>query len=347
MWIRNAWYVAGWASEVTADALLSRTYLNTPVILYRDGDGSVIAMEDRCCHRFAPLSKGRLEGEDVRCMYHGLKFAPSGQCIEIPGEDKVPPQMKVQTFQVVEQQKLIWIWLGDPALADPSDIVDLPYADSPDWAYLEGYIHYESNYKLIADNLLDLSHLAYVHENTIGSAGLSNERPTSEPRDHGIRFVNFNRDDDPAPHVKKFGGFTDKVDRWSINDWYYRGNLLVMDAGSIAAGSDGPEGDRTGAIEFRHLSAVTPETELTSHYHFIQAQGFAPDKDEVTQGIYDTVCVAFNEDRDIIEAQQRMINLDPSREMMVAPFDGPLTRIRRMVAEAIEAEGAPKSVAAE
>lgn len=118
MQIKNAWYVAGWASEVAADDLLSRTFLNVEVILYRDGEGSVVAMEDRCCHRHAPLSKGRLEGDAVRCMYHGLKFAPNGLCIEIPGEKKLPPRMKVRCFPVVEQQNLIWIWLGDPALAN-------------------------------------------------------------------------------------------------------------------------------------------------------------------------------------------------------------------------------------
>ena len=77
-----------------------------------------MALEDRCCHRHAPLSKGRLEGSDVRCMYHGLKFAPTGECIEIPGEARVPKQMKVQTFPLVEKDKLLWIWLGDAALAD-------------------------------------------------------------------------------------------------------------------------------------------------------------------------------------------------------------------------------------
>lgn len=109
-----------------------------PVVLYRESESSVIAMEDRCCQRFAPLTKGRLEGDAVRCVYHGLQFAPSGQCIEIPGEGKVPPQMKVQTFPVAERQQLIWVWLGDPALADPSEIVDLPYLDTPEWAYREG-----------------------------------------------------------------------------------------------------------------------------------------------------------------------------------------------------------------
>lgn len=347
MWIRNAWYVAAWANEVTNDTLLDRIYLNTPVILYRTEDGEVVALEDRCCHRHAPLSKGRLEGDNVRCMYHGLKFDPSGQCIEIPGEDNVPPQMKVSAFPVVEKQNLIWIWLGDPAQADPDDIRDLYFLDSADWGYRPGYLHYDSNYALIADNLLDFTHLPFVHEKTIGSAGLGNTRPTSEPHDFGIRYINFNRDDDPAPHIKIFGGFEGKVDRWSINDWYFRGNLLTMDAGTMAAGSDGPDGDRTGAVEFRHLSALTPETELTCHYHFAQTQGFAPADDAINDKLFETITVAFNEDKDMIEAQQRVINLDPARDMMAAPFDGPMMHIRRKVEATIKEEGSVQSMAAE
>ena len=162
MWIRNAWYVAAWADEVTADALLNRIYLGTPVILYRTADGGLVAMEDRCCHRHAPLSKGRLEGDDIRCMYHGLKFAPSGKCIEIPGEEKVPPQMKVATFPVAERDSLVWIWLGDPALANEGDIVHCPRLTEPGWRHQQGYLRYDTDYRLIVDNLLDLTHLAYV-----------------------------------------------------------------------------------------------------------------------------------------------------------------------------------------
>ena len=125
--IKNAWYVAGWASQIKSDELLSRTFLNVPIILYRDSDGNAVAMEDRCCHRFAPLSKGRLEGDSIRCMYHGLKFSATGDCIEIPGGDKIPPNMKVKTFPVTERQKLVWIWLGDPTLANETEITDLPY----------------------------------------------------------------------------------------------------------------------------------------------------------------------------------------------------------------------------
>ena len=133
MLLRNAWYVAAWASEVPADKLLARTILNVPVVLWRDTTGTVTAFEDRCCHRGAPLSKGRLEGDQLRCMYHGLLFNTEGHCVEIPGQDRIPPQAKVRTFPIVEKHQWIWIWVGDASLADPCQIPDTHWLDDPEW----------------------------------------------------------------------------------------------------------------------------------------------------------------------------------------------------------------------
>jgi phenylpropionate dioxygenase-like ring-hydroxylating dioxygenase large terminal subunit len=347
MWIKNAWYVAAWASEISDDALLARTFLGTPVILYRTGEGEAVAMDDRCCHRLAPLSKGRLEGSDVRCMYHGLKFAPTGECIEIPGETKVPKQMKVQTYPVVEKNKLIWIWLGDAALADPDEIADLPYLDNPEWRYSEGFIHYDANYKLLVDNLLDFTHLAYVHEKTFGTNMAAEKRPEVEPTDFGIRITHVWDNDTPPPMIRIAGGFTGKIDRWNLCDWHVRGNMLLMDSGSMEPGQGGHAGDRAGALQFRHVSIQTPETENTTNYFFVHSHNFALDDDKVSAGIWGTVSEAFEEDRDIIEAQQRMIDVDPARPMVAAPFDGPLIYIRGKIDAVIEHEQASRQIAAE
>ena len=82
MWLRNCWYVIAWGHEIpAADApqLFTRTVLGEPVLVYRQADGGLVALEDRCCHRHAPLSMGRREGDCVRCGYHGLKFDAQGQ----------------------------------------------------------------------------------------------------------------------------------------------------------------------------------------------------------------------------------------------------------------------------
>ena len=120
MFLMNCWYVAAWDHELIDGKLLARTLLEKPVLLYKGESGRVVALDNRCCHRGAKLSNGRMEGDDVRCMYHGLKFDPSGKCIQIPGQDNIPPKLGVRSYPVVERQHLIWIWMGEAAQADPS-----------------------------------------------------------------------------------------------------------------------------------------------------------------------------------------------------------------------------------
>ena len=87
MFVRNCWYVIAWDHEVPQDGLFSRTVLGEAILLYRTASGEITALRDRCCHRLAPLSKGRKEGDCVRCGYHGLLFDATGRCIEIPGSE--------------------------------------------------------------------------------------------------------------------------------------------------------------------------------------------------------------------------------------------------------------------
>ena len=343
MWIKDAWYVAGWASEVQAEKPLARLFLNEPVVLYRKADGAPVALEDRCCHRLAPLSAGRIEGDDLRCMYHGLKFDASGKCIDIPGQDRIPPSMKVRSYPVVEKQKLLWIWLGDPALAQESGILDWPYLDSPDWRYCQGYLHYQANYLLIVDNLMDFSHLSFVHEKTIGSMSLAETRARIDQTPYGLRIYRILDNDIPPEFIRKIKGFKGRTDRWNIYDWHVRGNILAMDSGFVELGTGGHEGDRKSGVEFRHISIQTPETDKTSHYFFGHPRNFALDQEGLDEFIHQTVVVAFEEDKHIIEAQQCVMNLDPSVRMQAIVHDTAVLQARRM----IESLARERAVAAE
>src|SRR6266699_75547 len=133
MFLRNCWYMAGWSRDFTVGTLFGVTMLNDPIVIYRQANGSLAALRDRCCHRFAPLSRGRIEGDDLRCMYHGLKFAPSGKCVEVPGQDLIPPTAVIRSYPVVEQDCWVWLWMGDPALADPVLIPAALGHDDPGW----------------------------------------------------------------------------------------------------------------------------------------------------------------------------------------------------------------------
>src|SRR5215471_4453184 len=109
MFVRNCWYVAAWDYELKPGELIGRTIINEPVALYRASDGGLVAVEDRCCHRFAPLSKGRIEGDDLRCMYHGLKFDRTGRCIEIPGQETIPAKARVRRYAAVDRHSWVWV----------------------------------------------------------------------------------------------------------------------------------------------------------------------------------------------------------------------------------------------
>lgn len=142
MFIRNAWYVVAWDFEVLADTILERTVLGESIVAYRKADGTPVVMENRCCHRGAPLALGRKEGDCLRCMYHGMKFDASGQCVEVPGQTLIPPKAKVRTYPVVERTRWIWVWMGDPVLADPTTIPNTFSIQHPKWRTKPGYKHF-------------------------------------------------------------------------------------------------------------------------------------------------------------------------------------------------------------
>jgi len=341
MFIRNCWYVAAWDTEIPAEGLFHRTLLNEPVLLYRDTQGRVVALENRCCHRSAPLHIGRQEGDCVRCLYHGLKFNPSGACVEIPGQEQIPPKTCIKSYPVVERNRLVWIWMGDPARANPDDIVDYFWHDSPEWRMKPGYIHYQANYKLIVDNLLDFTHLAWVHPTTLGTDSAASLKPVIERDTTGTGKLTITRwylnDDDINLH-KSVAKFEGKADRWQIYQWSPPA-LLRMDTGSAPTGTGAPEGRRVPeAVQFRHTSIQTPETETTSHYWFCQARNFDLDDEALTEKIYQGVVVAFEEDRTMIEAQQKILSQVPDRPMVSIAADAGLNQGRWLLDRLLKAE---------
>ena len=171
MFLKNFWYVAAYDHEIGREPL-GRMILGEPVVFFRKEDGAPVAFEDRCAHRHLPLSMGKLVGDTLQCRYHGLRYDVSGACVKVPGQDTIPPAARVKTYPVVERYRWLWIWMGDPALADPAGITDFHWLDDPSWGAKGQYLHVKANWQLIVDNLLDLTRLAFVHETTIGNAAL-------------------------------------------------------------------------------------------------------------------------------------------------------------------------------
>ncbi|MBY0509244.1 MAG: aromatic ring-hydroxylating dioxygenase subunit alpha [Rhodospirillaceae bacterium] len=343
MFIQNCWYVAAWDKEVPRDGLFARTVVNMPLVFGRDAAGKVFALQDRCCHRAAPLSKGRKEGEHIRCMYHGLLFDKSGQCIAVPAQERVPAALKVRSFPVVETHRWIWVWMGAPELADTALIPSTPWLDHPAWRALDGYVHYDTNYLLIADNLLDFSHLPYLHPTTLGgSPDYAAVLPHVERKERGIHLTKWVKNTEAPLYAAEYGGFKPgaKVDRWMFYEFLIPG-VLLMDSGMTAAGHGDKDGFREKSLAFRGCQALTPETDNSTHYFFAHPHNFLIDRPDVTQSIHNGILTAFDEDREMITAQDRNLRLDPDFKMAVLSVDAAVGQFRRLVDRYIISETKP------
>lgn len=333
MWVRNAWYVAAWSHELEAGALMSITIIEQPLVLYRTEAGTVVTMEDRCCHRLAPLSKGRLEGDDLRCMYHGMKFAPDGRCVEIPGQATIPEKARVYTYPTVERGAWVWVWMGDADAADPDLIPQTTAADDPALRQRRGQLDFDAHYLLIDDNLLDLSHLSYVHEHTLGrdTPQWADERPTIRKLERGLRVQRWIENKVPNAHLRQHG---ERLDMWTAYDFTFPG-VFALRSGWYEAGTAArvDHGEPTETPFFWRVDdqAVTPMTARTSRYFY--AAGVR--REDLAWPLIDKMFAitqaAFHEDKAIIEAQQRVIDLDPAREMVATNFDGGPIQYRRLV----------------
>src|SRR5205085_9824937 len=220
--VRNTWYVGAWADELAPGALLGRTVLDEPVLFYRSAAGEIGALEDRCCHRSLPLHHGQVIGETVQCGYHGLVYDKTGACIKVPGQDRVPRGAKVKSYPVVEQDQIVWIWMGAPELADPAAIVRHPWHDDPKWGWTKDRYLVNANYQLITDNLMDLTHVGYVHTRTIGGTpqAHSEAETTVKATERGVRVERWMMNSVPPPSYLAACKFnTERVDRWMEIDF--------------------------------------------------------------------------------------------------------------------------------
>jgi vanillate O-demethylase monooxygenase subunit len=306
MFIKDVWQVAAFAKEVGHE-ILARTLAGEPVILYRTTAGTPVVMLDTCPHRFLPLSLGKLSGDHVVCGYHGLCFDDRGDCIKIPGQDKIPSTAKATVFPVVERYDFIWVWLGDPAKADESLVPDFFWMTNPDWAISDGYHHINAHYQLINDNLLDLSHETFVHPHTIGNRAVADSPLTVSEGDGCVKAHRDMYDCEPPPFYVQASGFSERIDRWHTSIYTPPG-FIVIENGSVPAGMPKDEARAKGrARERRVLNLITPETETSSHYFWGIARSYDIGNPELTEYIRAEVIRTFDEDKLVLEAQQTRI----------------------------------------
>jgi vanillate O-demethylase monooxygenase subunit len=342
IFLKNSWYVAALGQELIDGKKVARTILERPVVIYRGTSGRVVALDDRCCHRAAPLSMGRVEGDDIRCMYHGMKFEPGGKCIQIPGQDAIPAKLGVRSYPVVERYNMVFIWTGDPEKADPNLIVDYPPLADPKWRGLPGYMHYKANWLLIVDNLSDFAHLAFVHTNTLGGSeeyAYKTKPVAIEKLEDGFRVERWHLDADPPPyHRKVIPNKTDRVDRRNIGRMLIPG-IFLLDTTFAPAGQGAKEGVAVpGTRQYRNAQFMTPETRSSTHFFWNYLHDYDLDNPNIAISLRRSLEEGFNEDKDIIEAQQRVLDEDPNYPLLAIGADAPLTYFRWLMARKLEAE---------
>ena len=343
MFLMNNWYVAGWAADLAPGTVLARRFLGLPVALFRTVSGEIGALEDRCCHRAMPLSSGVVEGEALRCFYHGLEFDTNGACVKVPAQDKVPSSARVKSYKLVARNQVLWIWLGEQLQADDATIPDYPVHDDPAWAWRSSYFHLQGNWQLLIENLLDLSHLSYVHPKTIGGNPAIHFRAemTTTRSDRGVRVERRMPDSVPPPTYVAAKGFQGHIDRWQEIE--FEPVLIRINTGGCDAGTGAYEGRRAHGLSMLGFHGITPETETTTHYFWSMATNVLTDgvPDKVFQQTYDT----FEEDQVVLEQQQRRLSEDPLRPKVDIVSDAGGNHARRVLARLMEAERLP--VAAE
>ncbi|MGL4290481.1 MAG: Rieske 2Fe-2S domain-containing protein, partial [Phreatobacter sp.] len=340
----NAWYAAAWDVDI-GRALFPRTICGKHVVMYRRGDGQVAALEDACWHRLLPLSKGRIEGDEVVCGYHGLVFDAGGRCTFMPSQETINPSACVRAYPVVERHRFVWLWMGDPAQADPALVPDLHWNHDPAWASDGRTIHVKCDYRLVVDNLMDLTHETFVHGSSIGNRAVA-EAPFDVT--HGKRtatVTRWMRDIEAPPFWAGQLGKPGKVDRWQIIR-FEAPCTIAIDVGVAPTGSGAPDGDRSQGVNGMVLNTVTPETDGTCHYFWAFARNYRLAEQRLTTELREGVARIFGEDEAILEAQQIAMDENPGRIFYNLNIDAGSMWARHLIDKMIDAEPSARQLQA-
>jgi vanillate O-demethylase monooxygenase subunit len=328
-YLENAWYAAAWSKEVEVNRFLARTYLDIPVALFRNEAGEIVAMHDRCPHRFAPLSMGQIVDGAVRCGYHGLSFDQAGNCIKNLFSPVAPKAAKVRVYPVHEQDKMIWIWMGESEPDDPAKIPRLPHQTDPEMRCVFGLTTAKADYRLLSDNLMDLTHTALLHPSFGGLDYIPQFKSWEEDQQVVSRYI--------IEHMPSFIGEPgstihnhDEI-RWIAPSTHILESRITPDDGS----------NHITYIPSAHI--LTPETAKSTHYFWSSAM--AADTPMSDEDMYAQLVQAFDhEDKPMVEAVQRRMgdaelwDLDP----ILIATDAGSVRMRRILAAMIEREQAAK-----
>jgi vanillate O-demethylase monooxygenase subunit len=335
-WPSNQWYVAGFAEEV-GRSILARPFLGKRVVLFRDESGAAHALSGVCPHRMMPLERGTLEGDRLVCGYHGLTFDTSGACVAAPTSPSLPA-CALPRFPLREVGPLLWIWLGDPALADNAT---LPAQHAigigvEGWlTQLVDHVRLEARYLLLVDNLFDLSHLGFIHASILGAGGIALAEPVIEERD-GRLVVSRMLADAPTDDYHRFlhPGIGPRMTTTIASDLL---GVSLINAGGPAFDGASADAPLLGHQNFIH--AITPETEHSTHYWILMTRDFRQDDEALGAALAAQNKAVVAQDREALEDIERLLGsgVELPREISMKPDAGAL-RARLRIMQMIRAE---------
>lgn len=331
-YVRNAWYVAAWSEEVTGAKPLGRVILGQPLVFFRTSDGEVAAMDDRCAHRAYPLSAGVLTGDTIQCGYHGFEYDKTGSCVRVPGQWRIPPGGRQRTYPVVESHRWIWIWTGDPALADPATVPDTHWMDDAAWDRVTHTRLFECEAGLLHDNLLDLTHETYVHKSTIGDDAVCENGITVEVDGTVVSVDRFMPACYPSPLFSQISGL-EVADRWHTTEF------RIPSVHIIHAGVTAPGTPREDGYLLEVLNGITPAGPGQAWYFYAFCRNFAVGDQEINTLLTATQADVLDEDATALALQQKMVEgRDPSVSDVLIAQDAGVAKARRIIAQLVAAE---------
>lgn len=337
MYLRNSWYVAAWSREVS-HSLMARRILDEAIVLFRRQDGTPVALEDACPHRKLPLSMGRLRGDVLECGYHGLQFDCSGNCVAAPTQGRVPPRTRVRAYRVIERWALLWVWMGDPDRADESLMYCVEDYATPGWGCTEGgTLEFACNYLYITDNLLDPSHVAWVHRTSFAAPGTDSAPLDTRPIEDGVVVSRWIMDEPVPPYYAPFVKFAGNCDR--LQHYEVRTPSIAINRSIFTPAGTGGEGRRLddSAFVMTSYNFMTPIDDNNTKYYWFQQRNTDPDDESISARLNEGALLAFEEDRRVLEAVHRGMANKRTRNIDLGIDAGPL-HFRRMLETRVRAE---------
>ncbi len=342
---RNFWYIAAMSDEIGSTPF-ARKICDQRIVFYRKPDGQPVALQDYCPHRGLPLSKGKCEGRSIRCGYHGMLVNEYGECESMPQQPNVGRLAGIHCYPCKDNCGYIWVWVGDESGVDESSLPNMPWKNSnsistsnsnPQWTFAGGVFHLNCDYRLLVDNLMDLSHETYVHPESIGQTEIDEAKPDVAFDGDNVIVERWMNNITPPPFWAGLYGSNEAVDRWQICRFYPPSNVHI-DVGVAKAGSGAQSGNRSLGISGMVVGFITPESATSCWYFWGMARDFDVDDEALTERIYDGQKKIFYQDVGILEAQQENILQNPDRRLANLDIDSGGNHSRRIIEKLCSSE---------